>query len=188
VDAKGREAVRLLSKPSVHAAFFLALGACFPVARPDGGKGLLQVGMAAPDLTGSTVDGGAATLSTVRGRTAVVYFYPKDGTPGCTREACAFRDAFKKYEAHHVVIFGVSRDSEKSHRDFRTEHDLPFVLVADEEGSVARAYGVPGAFGMTSRVTFLVGKDGRIARVWPDVDPSVHADEVLTAIDASERP
>ncbi len=180
--------MRFSSKSHLRAAFFLALGACFPVARPDGGKGLLQVGMAAPDITGSSGDGGPATLSTLRGHDAVVYFYPKDGTPGCTREACAFRDAFKKYEARHVVIFGVSRDSEKSHRDFRAEHELPFLLVADEEGSIARAYGVPGAFGMTARVTFLVGKDGRIARVWPDVDPSVHADEVLAAIDATERP
>jgi peroxiredoxin Q/BCP len=180
--------VQFPSTSRVRAAFFLALGACFPVARPDGGKGLLQVGMAAPDITGSAIDGGPATLFALRGRAAVVYFYPKDGTPGCTREACAFRDTFKKYEARQVVIFGVSRDSEKSHREFRAEHELPFLLVADEEGSVARAYGVPGAFGMTARVTFLVGKDGRIARVWPDVDPSVHADEVLAAIDATERP
>jgi thioredoxin-dependent peroxiredoxin len=178
--------VRIFSRASLRTAFSLALGACLPVARPDGGKGLLQVGMMAPDVTGSALDGGPTALSTVHGHAAVVYFYPKDGTSGCTREACAFRDWYEKYESRHVVIFGVSRDSAESHRGFRAKHDLPFLLVADESGSVARAYGVPGAFGMTSRVTFLVGKEGRILRVWPDVDPSVHAEEVLAAIDAAD--
>jgi peroxiredoxin Q/BCP len=169
-------------------ALSIMLGACFPVARPDGGKGLLQVGAIAPDVTASASDGATSRLSAARGNPAVVYFYPKDETPGCTREACAFRDVFKKYEARRAVIFGISRDSQESHRRFRAKHELPFLLVADEDGSIARAYGVPSALGMTSRVTFLVGKDGRILRVWPDVDPSVHADDVLAAIDAAQHP
>jgi thioredoxin-dependent peroxiredoxin len=163
----------------------LSLGApsCGQVVRPDGGAGLLPVGSPAPDMTATTNDGGSLRLSAVQGHPSVVYFYPRDETPGCTKEACAFRDAFAKYETRGVAIFGVSRDSEASHRSFRLEHKLPFPLVADEAGTVARAYGVSSTLGMASRVTFLVGADGRIARVWPDVDPGVHADQVLAAVD-----
>jgi peroxiredoxin Q/BCP len=145
------------------------------------------LGAVAPDLTGTTNDGTALRLSAVRGHASVVYFYPKDETPGCTREACAFRDAFTKYEAHKVTIFGVSRDSQESHREFRLKHSLPFPLVADPDGNVARAYGVSSTLGMTSRVTFLVDSNGRIVRVWPDVDPGVHADEVLAAVDEAAK-
>ena len=168
-------------------ALALVLGACTPIARPDGGTGLLPAGAIAPEVIGRTPDGKPAALSAARGHAAVVYFYPKDETPGCTREACAFRDAFTKYEARHVTIFGVSRDSEENHRAFRAKHNLPFPLVADEDGNVARAYGVSSTLGMTSRVTFLVGRDGRILHVWPDVDPGVHADDVLLAVDAAEK-
>jgi peroxiredoxin Q/BCP len=164
-----------------------ATAACARTVRPDGGTGLLPVGAIAPELSGTTSDGKTKTLSAVRGHAAVVYFYPKDGTPGCTREACAFRDAFTKYDLLNVVIFGVSRDSEENHREFRAKHHLQFPLTADEDGNVARAYGVSSTLGMTSRVTFLVGPDGRIARVWPDVDPGVHADQVLAAVNDAEK-
>jgi len=157
-----------------------ALG-CGEPRRPDGGEGLLRVGDVAPDMSGEDASGNVVKLSGVRGHPAVVYFYPKDETPGCTKEACAFRDTFAKYEAAGVVIFGVSRDSTESHRAFAKNHKLPFPLVADEAGDLERAYGVSSHFGMTARVTFLVGADGRVARVWPDVDPGVHAAEVLAA-------
>ena len=160
---------------------------CARVVRPDGGTGLLPVGSEAPDLAGTTREGNALRLSAVRGQPAVVYFYPKDETPGCTKEACAFRDAFAQYTAKHVTIFGVSGDSEESHREFREKHQLPFPLVADEDGNVARAYGVSSTFGMASRVTFLVGSNGRVVRVWPDVDPGVHAEQVLAAVGETER-
>ena len=155
------------------------------VQRPDGGQGLLPVGARAPEVVGKAADGSQVALSASRGHAAVVYFYPKDATPGCTKEACAFRDAFKAYEARQVTIFGVSRDSEEVHQEFRAQHALPFPLVADADGALARAYGVPSPMGMSSRVTFLVGPDGKIARVWPDVDPGVHGREVLTAAEAS---
>jgi peroxiredoxin Q/BCP len=135
----------------------------------------------APDVVGKRPDGSVARLSALRGHQAVVYFYPADETPGCTKEACAFRDAFKEYEALGVTIFGVSRDSAESHDEFQTKHALPFPLVADENGALSRAYGVSSTFGLDSRVTFLVGVDGRIAHVWPDVDPGVHAKEVIAA-------
>ena len=158
-----------------------ALAACAAVKRPDGGTGLLPVGAVAPEVVGTDPAGKTVRLSEVRGSPAVVYFYPKDGTPGCTTEACAFRDAFKSYEAKHVVLFGVSRDSADSHAKFAASHSLPFPLVADQDGSVSLAYGVSSTLGFDSRVTFLVGADGRIAHVWPNVDPGVHASEVLAA-------
>jgi len=158
--------------------------ACGPVVRPDGGKGLLPVGEMAPDLVGTAPNGAVTRLTTCRGHAAVVYFYPMDGTPGCTKEACAFRDAFTQYDALHVTVFGVSRDSSASHVQFRAKHELPFALVSDEDGTLARAYGVKSTFGMASRVTFLVGPDGRIAHVWPDVDPALHAKQVLAEIKA----
>lgn len=163
----------------------LLFGACKPVLRPDGGRGLLPVGAMAPEVIGTAIDGTAVALSAARGQAAVVYFYPKDETPGCTKEACAFRDVFKQYKARHIAIFGVSRDSEESHRKFGARHALPFPLVSDEDGAIANAYGVSSTLGMTSRVTFLVGPDGAIVRVWPDVDPGVHPGEVLTAAEAA---
>jgi thioredoxin-dependent peroxiredoxin len=146
-------------------------------------KELLGVGAAAPDVSGKDATGATVRLSERRGRPAIVYFYPKNDTPGCTKEACAFRDTFDKFKQHGVTIFGVSRDDESSHAAFREKYSLPFPLVADPSGSVQSSYGVPTRFpGMASRVTFLVAADGRIAKVWPDVDPAVHADEVLAAI------
>jgi peroxiredoxin Q/BCP len=158
----------------------LALAGCGAAKRPDGGVGLLPVGAPAPDLVGEDAAGNPVRLSDQKGKMAVVYFYPKDGTPGCTKQACAFRDAFGRLERAGVVVFGVSRDSAESHREFRKEHNLPFPLVADESGDVSTAYGVPTKFmTMSARVTFLVDPRGNIARVWPDVDPAVDAARVL---------
>jgi peroxiredoxin Q/BCP len=146
--------------------------------------GLLATGTQAPDVEGKDAKGQAQHLSDRRGHVSIVYFYPKDGTPGCTKEACAFRDTFDKFNQRGVTIFGVSRDDEASHAKFRAEHSLPFPLVSDPSGTVQKAYGVPDrAPGLASRVTFLVAADGRIAKVWPDVDPAVHADEVFKAIE-----
>ena len=179
----------MLARPAFAIGLVSVLiGACGPIVRPDGGSGLLPVGAMAPDVTGERPDGSSARLSALRGHQAVVYFYPADETPGCTKEACAFRDTFKQYDALQVTIFGVSRDSEESHDEFRSKHSLPFPLVSDEDGAVAHAYGVSSTLGMASRVTFLVGADGRVARVWPDVDPGVHANEVLAAVRAGNPP
>ncbi|HYQ00423.1 MAG TPA: peroxiredoxin [Polyangiaceae bacterium] len=163
----------------------LSCGACGPIVRPDGGSGLLPVGAVAPEVVGEALDGNVIRLSAVRGYPAIVYFYPKDGTPGCTKEACAFRDAFTRFQERHVTIFGVSRDSSEVHAEFRKGHQLPFALVADENGAIAKAYGVSSPLGMSARVTFLVDAKGRVARAWPDVDPAVHANEVLAAVDAT---
>jgi peroxiredoxin Q/BCP len=165
----------------VHLVLMIVLvTACGPTKRPDGGTGLLPVGATAPDVAGEDAQGKTVKLSDVKGKLAVVYFYPKDGTPGCTTQACAFRDAFDKLAKAGVTVFGVSRDSAESHREFRKEHNLPFPMVADESGDIQKAYGVPTKFFVLSaRVTFLVGPDGKILHVWPDVDPAVDAQHVL---------
>jgi peroxiredoxin Q/BCP len=117
-----------------------ALVSCAPFGcvgkRPDGGGGLLPLGAAAPDFAAKDASGKVVHLSDFGGSPRVVYFYPKDETPGCTQEACAFRDAYDKYRAKGVVVFGVSRDTEKSHDEFRAAHTLPFPLAADPDGAV----------------------------------------------------
>ena len=160
----------------VGGAFACASG---PVKRPDGGEGLLSAGASAPDFQATTKAGEPVRLSSLRGHAVVVYFYPKDFTPGCTSEACAFRDAWTKYQSQNVTIVGVSQDTEESHRRFVKEHALPFPLASDEDGAIARSYGVKTAMGIDARVTFLLGPDGKVVKSWPDVDPGVHATEVL---------
>jgi peroxiredoxin Q/BCP len=138
---------------------------------------LLPAGAPVPELSAPDQDGAQVRL---RGRSepAVVYFYPKDGTPGCTKEACAFRDAWKQYERAKVGIVGVSTDSRESHQRFAREHALPFALVSDEDGTWAKAFGVETTLGIASRVSFLISGD-EITKTYPDVDPAVHASEVL---------
>jgi peroxiredoxin Q/BCP len=176
--------MRLLTLTAVGGLLLLELAVvgCGATRRPDGNVGLLPAGSPAPDVVGEDPDGKPVALADQRGKMAVVYFYPKDGTPGCTKQACAYRDAFAKLQRAGVMVFGVSRDSAESHRKFRQEHQLPFAMVADESGAVAQAYGVPSKFiVMSARVTFLVDGDGKIAEVWPDVDPAVDAERVLAA-------
>ncbi len=144
-----------------------------------GGASRLSEGATAPSLVAQAHDGTKVNLSELGGRPTLVFFYPKDGTPGCTKEACAFRDVWERYQAAGVAIIGVSADSAESHRAFATEHGLPFPLIADEEGTWSTAFGVNTTLGMTSRESFLIGPDGTIAKVYPGVDPGVHASEVL---------
>ena len=152
--------------------------------RPDGGEGLLRAGDVAPDLEAFDASGASTRLSSLHGQAVVVYFYPRDGTPGCTKEACAFRDAWERFRREHVLVVGVSSQSRRSHASFQRDQHLPFPLVPDEDGSVQRAYGVPaGIFGY-ARVTFLVDRNGKIAKVWTEVDPALHADEVLATAES----
>ena len=143
---------------------------------------MLASGSAAPNFAATDASGHALQLSDTRGHPSVVYFYPKDETPGCTTEACAFRDAWNQLEKAHVTVFGVSRDSLESHSLFREKFKLPFPLAADTDGSISRAYGVPSTLGMSARVTFLVDAEGRIAKVYPSVDPAVHVSELLADV------
>jgi peroxiredoxin Q/BCP len=158
------------------------LAACGrPPQRADGGFGLLPVGAPAPEVVGYDAQHNEVRLSAQCGHPAVVYFYPKDGTPGCTTEACAFRDAWARYQKANIAVIGVSSDSDESHRRFLADQKLPFALASDESGSIGTAYGVSKKLWGYDRVTFLIGADGKVARVWESVDPGAHADEVLAA-------
>ncbi len=166
-------------------ALLLPTLACASTAtRPDGGSGLLQPPAKGPELTAYDVNDKATKLSELSGHPVIVYFYPKDGTPGCTKEACAFRDAWKKYQDAGIAIIGVSADSRQSHKEFQQKHNLPFPLVADDKGDAQRGYGVGKKIFGYERVSFLLDKDGKVAKVFPDVDPAIHADEVLSAAKA----
>ena len=147
---------------------------------------LLQVGLKAPDFTAKDQDGKSVTLEEYRGRKVILYFYPKDDTPGCTKEACAFRDNLPNFNKVDAVVLGVSVDGEKAHRKFADKYELPFRLVADDSKSIVEAYGVWGLkkfmgreYMGTSRVTYLIDEEGTIEKVWPKVKPETHAAELL---------
>lgn len=149
----------------------------------------LKAGDPAPAFELPNQDGAIVRLTDQRGKVVVLYFYPKDDTPGCTKEACAFRDMRAEFQAAGAEIFGVSRDSVRSHRKFADKYGLPFELLADEKGEVCRAYGVikeKSLFGNTAlgieRTTFVIDPEGRIARVFPKVKVDGHAEEVLAAV------
>lgn len=149
----------------------------------------LKEGDPAPDFTAPTNGGGQVRLRDLRGHNVVLYFYPKDDTPGCTKEACAFRDDFAQFKKQGALVLGVSIDSAKAHDKFAEKYRLPFTLVSDENREIVQAYGVWGEkqfmgrkYQGTHRVTFLIGPDGKIRRIWPDVKPAEHAAEVLAAL------
>jgi len=140
----------------------------------------LKGGDDAPALSSTASNGKKIDLAAMKGKTVVVYFYPKDDTPGCTKEACAFRDSWSKLEKANIVVVGVSEDSDESHRAFTEKYKLPLSLVADTDGAIAKRFGVPVNGGYASRMSFLIGKDGKIKKVYPQVDPAIHCDEILT--------
>ena len=151
----------------------------------------LKEGDAAPDFSAATSGGGKVSLADFKGKNVILYFYPKDDTPGCTKEACGFRDGFAEFQKRGAVIFGVSTDSAASHDKFVEKFKLPFPLLADEDKKIVNAYGVWGdksflgrIYQGTRRVTFLIGGDGRIKKIWPKVKPDQHAAEVLAALDS----
>jgi peroxiredoxin Q/BCP len=181
---------------------FVALTACREGAAPSTtapatptsasvAAGDLVIGAPAPDFSVTAHDGTLLQLSALKGRHVVLYFYPKDETPGCTKEACSFRDAWKELAATGSVLIGVSMDSLESHRGFAEHHQLPFHLVSDADGSIARAYGVPQRYramngieytGILARQTIVIGPDGRVKRIHRTVDVATHAQEVLADV------
>jgi thioredoxin-dependent peroxiredoxin len=139
-----------------------------------------QQGQQLPDVEFVTEDGDRVPADALGGQKTVLYFYPKDDTPGCTKEACAFRDRMGDYERAGIRVYGVSLDSPESHRRFREKYNLNFPLLTDEGGRAADALGVLREGGETAnRVTFLLDQGGRIAQVYPEVSPETHADEIL---------
>ncbi len=163
----------------LFASLLTTLSACSAQKRPDGGEGLLSIGSSAPDVAAVDQNGKPHRLSEERGHAVIVYFYPKDNTPGCTKEACAFREAWERYQKAGVQVFGVSADDQKSHEQFAKEQHLPFPILADADQAWIKAFGVSTKLGMASRVSFLIDGQGKVAKVYPDVDPGIHADEVL---------
>jgi thioredoxin-dependent peroxiredoxin len=149
----------------------------------------LKPGDPAPDFNAMTQDGSRVSLRQFRGKPVVLYFYPRDDTPGCTKEACAFRDVFEAFNKQGVVLLGVSTDPAKSHAKFAAKYKLPFTLLADEDRHIVESYGVWGEkrfmgrkYRGTHRVTFLIAADGIIRHIWPEVKPELHAAEVLAMI------
>jgi thioredoxin-dependent peroxiredoxin len=149
---------------------------------------MVKEGTTAPAFKTTDTNGESVSLKDFRGKKVVLYFYPKDDTPGCTKEACSFRDGFSKFKKRGITILGVSPYSEKSHQKFTAKYKLPFTLLADVDHSIADAYGVYGEkkfMGRTymgiHRTTFLIDEKGKIKKVFEKVKPDDHADEVLGA-------
>ena len=154
---------------------------------------LVREGEAAPDFTLESDGGEAVTLSSFRGRPVVLYFYPKDDTPGCTKQACSFRDAYGEFEERGATILGVSPDDKGAHVRFKEKYGLPFTLLADPDHEVAEQYGVwveKLTYGKKSmgikRSTFVIDAEGNVAKAMLGVSPDGHADLVLEALPADE--
>ena len=150
---------------------------------------MLQIGMKAPDFTLNDQHGNAVSLSDLIGKKVVLYFYPKDNTPGCTRQACAFAGAYSAFKEKNVEVIGISKDSVASHVKFAKKYDLPFILLSDPELEAIKAYGVwqekklYGKIGMgVVRTTFIIDENGFIEKIMPKVKPDTNAAEVLAEI------
>ncbi len=150
---------------------------------------MIAEGQEAPDFELTSDAGETVKLSDLRGKPVVLYFYPKDDTPGCTTQACGIRDAYGEFEQAGAVVLGVSPDDERSHVKFRSKYELPFTLLADTEHAVAEQYGVWGEkkymgkkYMGISRSTFVIDEDGKVKKVFEKVTPATHADDVLAAL------
>lgn len=141
----------------------------------------LSVGDTAPSFTVSDTNGSPVSLSQFAGKTVVIYFYPKDDTPGCTKEACSFRDSYGEYQGKDIVVLGVSMDSEASHQQFTDKFSLPFPLLADVDGAITKAYDVDGG-GYAKRVTYVINGDGKISHVYTSIQTESHASDILKAL------
>ncbi len=140
---------------------------------------MVDVGQRAPGFTAENQHGETVTLDDFAGRKLVLYFYPKDDTPGCTTEACNFRDNLARLEDEDAAVVGVSADTVGSHQEFADKYDLDFPLLADPDKDIIEAYDVGGRFGNAARVTVLIDEEGVVQQVYEDVDPDAHAEEVL---------
>ena len=152
-------------------------------------KSNMTIDGTAPDFDLETDSGGRLSLKDLRGKTVVLYFYPKDDTPGCTTEACEFRDLFPRFKRGKAVILGVSPDSPRKHANFKKKYDLPFTLLSDKDHKVAERYGLwvektfwGRKYMGVERTTFIIGPDGKIRKIFPKVNPEGHAAEVQAAL------
>lgn len=138
---------------------------------------MLQTNTLAPDFELQDQDGKTHKLSDYKGSNVLIYFYPKDDTPGCTKEACSLRDNYEQFSKLDLQIFGISADSVESHKKFADKYHLPFTLLADTEKKVTKLYGADGLI-FINRISFLINKEGEIIKTYPKVDPSTHAAEI----------
>ena len=152
---------------------------------------MIEEGKPAPDFELQSDGGETVSLKDLRGKPVVLYFYPKDDTPGCTAQACGIRDVYGEFERAGAVVLGVSPDNERSHVKFKEKYELPFTLLADTDHAVAEQYGVWGekkyagkSYMVVFRSTFVIDADGTVKKVMHDVKPATHADDVLAALDA----
>jgi len=144
----------------------------------------LAPGTPAPEVAAPNQDGKLVKLSDFAGKPVLLYFYPKDDTPGCTKQACVLRDAYQQYQRQGIVVLGVSRQSPKSHKAFVEKHRLPFDLLSDEDGRLGKAFDIARVpvFGWYKRQSVLLDADHRVVRFFDDVDPNKHAAEVLAIV------
>ena len=147
---------------------------------------MLEVKTLAPNFKLLDQNGKEHSLLSHRGSYVLIYFYPKDDTPGCTKEACVIRDMYKDFETNGVKVFGISADSVESHKDFAEKYQLPFTLLSDPKKEVIKIYGA-GGIPFTKRISYLVGPDGAIEKVYPKVDPAHHGVEILKDIYALKK-
>lgn len=141
----------------------------------------LAVGTVAPEFTVKDTNGNTVSLSDFKGKTVILYFYPKDDTPGCTKEAQGFRDAYPEYQGKDMVVLGVSMDDEASHKAFTEKYGLPFQLLADTDGAITKAYDVEGG-GYSKRVTYIIDGEGTISKVFDTVNTASHAQDILAQV------
>ncbi len=141
----------------------------------------LAVGTVAPAFTTTDDEGNTVSLSDFQGKVVVLYFYPKDDTPGCTKQAQSFRDNYAEYQGKEVVVLGVSMDDQASHQKFKEKYGLPFTLLVDSDGAITKAYDVDGG-GYAKRVTYIIDGSGKITHVDAKVNTSTHAQDVLATI------
>jgi len=153
-----------------------------PTAAPSATTGSLAVDSVPPDFAATASDGTPIQLSALKGKPVVLYFYPQDETPGCTAEACAFRDGWSALAARGVVLIGVSTDTDDSHRAFARHHRLPFLLVSDASGAIARQFGVPVTDGAAARQSVVIGANGRVKKVYRTVDVTAHAAQITADV------
>ena len=146
-----------------------------------GNKSAPVVGSPAPDFSLPDHTGANRSLGEYRGAYTVIYFYPKDDTPGCTIEACTIRDAYGEFGNEGIAVLGVSADSPESHMKFREKYELPFTLLSDMNGSMIASYGADG-FGYTKRISYLLDPSGIVAKIYPEVDPSTHAMQIINDV------
>lgn len=147
---------------------------------------MLMVGQIAKNFSLRDKDDNQVSLSDFKGQKVVVYFYPKDDTPGCTKQACAFRDTFSGFTERKVTVIGISRDSVKSHQKFADKYKLPFILLADENGTVIDDYGVKSTFG-AKRTTFIINEEGMIEKVFEKASPDSNAADILSYLDEAKK-